>query len=446
MRAAAEPAPDQDALPTARFPESVTSLDRACRYVVDGVKRTNRLDDPAYFPMFFERAVGPLAWDVDGHRYIDLIAGRGTVLLGYADREVDAAVRRAIGAGSMLPLTSPLHPRAAEQVCRAVPSVERVKFLRTGSEAVSAAVRLSRVWSGGRKILTCGYHGWHGWFIEERRPAAEHAAPVVDFHYDLAALESLLSRYAAETAAVIFSPEPSLLGDGHHQAMADLVQGHGVLLVLDELKSGFRFGRAGYQGLAGLSPDLTALGKAIANGYVLAAIGGRRDVMEAERLTHISGTYETENVGLAAALRTMELLEVADYSQLFEMYRRLATELNEAFRARGVAARCLASQANAQILFEDEAVARRFYREAIASGVLFNCFDDINLTFCHREIFEELLGALLRTVQRLGASGRGRALSPEGVRRYLVRRGVAPPDGDALHPVVTAVHARTLEA
>ncbi|MGD2114175.1 MAG: aminotransferase class III-fold pyridoxal phosphate-dependent enzyme [Acidobacteriota bacterium] len=443
------PEPLSESHPTGRlrYAESLAKLERASRYVVDGVKRANRLDDPAHYPLFFERASGPHAWDVDGHRYIDLIAGKGTVLLGYASPEVDSAVRMAIGAGSMLPLTGPLHPLAAERLCRAVPSVERVKFLRTGSEAVSAAVRLARVWSGERKILTCGYHGWHGWYVEQRRSVNDSGAPVVDFHYDVDALEALLSRYAKETAAVVVSPEPALLGDDHHRRLAEVVREHGVLLLFDEVKSGFRFGSAGYQGSVGVRPDLTTFGKAIANGYVLAAVGGRREVMEAERETHISGTYETENVGLAAALRTMEILGGSDYGELFGLYRRFAAELNAAFRRRGVAARCLVSGANAQILFEDDDLARCFYRRAVAHGVLFNCFDDVNLTFGHRQVFEELLAAVVDVVDGLDAiHGRGRELSPAAVHRYLSRRGVILGDCPPSHPVVAAVHSRALDA
>lgn len=445
MRTAAEPCRGSDAPPVLRLTESMASLEYARRYVVDGVKRTNRLDDPAHFPLFFERAAGPYAWDIDGHRYIDLIAGKGTVLLGYAEPEVDEAVRAAIEAGSILPLTSLLHPQAAERLCQAVPSVERVKFLRSGSEAVSAAVRLARVKSGRRKILTSGYHGWHGWFVEERRSTSEPGAAVVDFHYDLEALEELLSRSAAETAAVVLSPEPSLLGDDHHRAIVELVRAHGVLLVFDEVKSGFRFGTAGYQGLTGLRPDLTTFGKAMANGYVLSAVGGRQDVMEVERETHISGTYETENVGLAAAVRTMDILELSDYGQFFEMYRRLASELNDAFRRRGVAARCLASAANLQILFEDENLARSFYRCAAADGVLFNCFDDVHLTFGHQQVFEEMLSRILRVVERVEPGSEGRELSPAGVHRYLARRSLVPQDPTRARGLVAAVHARTLD-
>src|ERR1044072_8633228 len=143
--------------------------------------------------------------------------------------------------------------------------------------------------------------------------------------------------------------------------------------------------------MIGVRADLTTIGKALANGYALTAVGGRRDIMEAERETHISGTYETENIGLAAGIATTAALAEQDYAALAALYARFAATVNEAFAARGVAARCATSAFNAQLVFEDDETATAFYRAAAANGVTFYCFDDVNLSFAHAAVFDELL-------------------------------------------------------
>jgi glutamate-1-semialdehyde aminotransferase len=401
-------------------------------HVVGGVKRMNLLDDPAWFPTFFRRAEGPYAWDVDGTRYIDLIGGKGSVVLGYADERVDSAVRAAIADSSVTPLTSDLYPRAARLVCECVDSIERVKFFRSGSEAVSAAVRLARVHTGRDTILTCGYHGWHDWLVVER--SEDERARVVEFFYDLERLHEVLARRGSEVAAVVVTPEPSLVAPDFVPRAAALAREGGALFVLDEIKSGFRFGTGGYQQHVGVRPDLTTFAKAVANGYALSGIGGRRDVMEAELETRISGTYETENVGLAAALATIAALEALGFERLQRLYERFVRGVDELLADAGIGARCLGTGANAHVVFEDERDAVAFYRSAAAAGVTFYCFDDVHLTYAHEAVLEELL-AILRAVAA-SLSPVAHRLTAAGVHRYLQRRQIASPASDERHALV----------
>ncbi|MEO7730862.1 MAG: aminotransferase class III-fold pyridoxal phosphate-dependent enzyme [Kofleriaceae bacterium] len=169
---------------------------RARKVVPGGVNRMNLLDEPAQFPVFFERSDGPFTWDVDGHRYFDLIAGKGAVLLGHRDRRVDDAVRAELDAGVMRPLMPTRYVEAAEALRAVMPTLEQVKFFRTGSCAVSAAVRICRTFTGKRWIVTAGYHGWHDWFVENKQSYPNQEKEVIDFHYDLQALEELLAAHS----------------------------------------------------------------------------------------------------------------------------------------------------------------------------------------------------------------------------------------------------------
>lgn len=408
------------------------------RFVVGGVKRMNLLDDCAYFPAFFQRASGPYVWDVDENRYVDLIAGKGAVILGYADPRVDDAVRLAIANGGMLPLTSDLYPSVAERVRACIRSVERVKFFRSGSEALTAALRLARVHTGRDKILTSGYHGWHDWTVVDA--SEDEHGRVVEFRYDIDRLEELLRRFGSETAAVVVTPEPSLTPSDLLSRSAALARDADALFVLDEVKTGFRFGLGGYQAAAGVRPDLTTFAKAVANGYAFAGVGGRRDVMEAELRTRISGTYETENVGLAAAGATIQAIEATGVAPLHALYERFADELNEHLGAAGAGARCFASAANAHVIFEDERDAVDFYRSAAATGALLYCFDDVNLTFAHEDVLDELLQIVALAIRRLPRAREPR-LTAAGIHRYLVRRGIRGPGSKPDHPLVTRLLA-----
>ena len=382
----------------------------------------NMLDSPEHFPLFFARASGPFAWDADGNRYIDLIGGKGSTLFGYADPEIDDSVIQAIGNGAMLPLTPEAYHVAAELLCSLVPSIERAKFFRTGSCAVSAAVRIARTFSGRRRVLSCGYHGWHDWFMERSR-FPDQGSATDDFFYDLGVLRSLLDDSKSDVGAVVITSEPSFFPTAHLSAVAEICRQSNVLLVLDEVKTSFRFGPGGYQSLAHVSPDLSAFGKSIGNGYAVAAVGGRADVMEAEQDTHISGTYETEMIGLTAALSSMKKIQALDYRILSNLYSDFAETLNDLFRRRRIAAHVFYSPGNAHLVFEDAATARRFYRDAARSGIIFYVNDDINFSFRHVEVFDELIEILKEIIARLPSNG-GANLTEFSIASYLVRHRI----------------------
>ncbi len=380
-------------------------LSRAEESVVGGVKKMNRLDDPDQFPIFFTRSAGPYTWDADDNRYLDLLAGKAAVLIGHAEPAIDDRVIEAIRSGSMPPLTPIEYPAAAERLLTVTGQQGRVKFFRTGSDGVSAAVRIARAFTGRTAILTCGYHGWHEWFdergMEGRVP--EGAAPVIDFQYDIDDLRELLTR--TNPAAVVVTPEPALLGDDFVPQVAAAAAAAGALFILDEVKTGFRAGIRGYQSRVGVQPDLTVFGKALGNGYPISALVGRADVMTAEQQIHISGTFETEKVGLAAAAATLDWYSAdpSAYQRYEAACAALADGVNEVFAVRDVGARYCQGPGNGLMLFQDQEWAIAFYRACARRGLLLYCFDDVNLMFAQTDLVPTIVATIDEAVEEVTA-------------------------------------------
>jgi len=256
--------------------------------------------------------------DVDGNDYVDLLLGYGPIVLGHAEPEVDAAARDRAAAGFCLNLPEPIMIELAERLVTMLPSAEQVLFFKTGSDATSAAVRLARTHSGRSIVLRCGYHGWHDWCLEQDPgvPVAAHR-DVLAFEYnDLDGLSDLLREHAGNVAAILLTPighefdrqvEPP--APGFLEGARRLADEHDVVLAFDEVRSGFRVDSGGAQALYGVTPDLTALGKAMSNGYALTALVGRAAVMQSAHKTFISSTYFSNGMEMAAALATLNVLE-----------------------------------------------------------------------------------------------------------------------------------------
>lgn len=292
------------------------------------------------YPVYAERADGGYLWDVDGNRYLDLILGYGPVVLGHRHPVVNDAVVRSLDHGVCLsPMWTELQVELAELVCRVIPSAESAFFLRTGSDATSAAVRMARMFTGREIVVRWGYNGWHDWSTP--RPAGVPAATralTVEFNYnDPASLAAVLADHAGDVACVIMMAyglnEPE---DGFLQAVSDLAHEAGALFVLDEMRSGFRIDLAGAQGHYGVTPDLSTFSKAMANGYPISAVTGRADVLETMARSHMSSTYFANPAEMAAAIATIGELERIDGpARLWALGQRFVEGLEGAVEDRG---------------------------------------------------------------------------------------------------------------
>jgi glutamate-1-semialdehyde 2,1-aminomutase len=278
-----------------------------------GSKRPETLfgsHDPT-LPSRMTRSAGCHVWDDRGREYIDYIMGLGSVALGYGHQDVIRAAAGAMENGVVGPLAPVLEEEVAAMLCRMIPWIERVRFLKTGAEAMAAAVRLARVHTGRDQVLGCGYHGWLDWC--QGAAGVPHATR--SLYGELPFNDPELARELIRTtgdrlAAVVFEPvvvtEPS---QEWLRVLREETSRVGALLVIDEIKTVCRLAIGGACERYGIRPDVTVMGKAIANGFPLAVVGGRSGVMAEVSRTWISSTLATEFVSLAAAKATLEAMQ-----------------------------------------------------------------------------------------------------------------------------------------
>jgi glutamate-1-semialdehyde 2,1-aminomutase len=381
MLAAKNAAMDDARTVPSRYQTSQALLRRAQASIPGGHHLSGRpLVTPEDSPMYFERGAGCRVWDVDGHAYIDYVMAFGPLLLGYACEEVDRAALEQVRRGALLSLNHPLHVRFVERLVARFPGAEMGCFFKTGSEATTAALRLARRATGRREVVRCGYHGWHDWCLPlERFVPAGLEGQVLEFRADRPDELRLLLR-AHEVAAVIVAPEMVIPGrpEPFHE-IAAIAREHGAVFVLDEVKTGLRIRPGSFQQWAGVVPDLTTLSKALGNGWPVAAVIGRREVMRHGAGMHLSATYHGETTGIAAAMATLDVLDRTDVTgHVWRLGERLIRGLQASADRRGVPALAygepLPPMPFMRFSHPDERVNARvrdtFYREILARGIL----------------------------------------------------------------------------
>lgn len=270
------------------------------------------------YPIFLAGGSGAYVTDVDGNTYLDMLLGYGPMVLGHACEEVDRAVVDRIKAGFCLNLPQAAQVELAEQLVALVPCAEQAMFFKTGSDATSAAIRLARAHSGREKVLRCGYHGWHDWcLVDDPGVPRGVTENILQFEYNRPdQLEDLLRRHRGDVAAIIMTPvghdfdaQIVVPAPGFLESVRALADEHEAVLIFDEVRTGFRLRMGGAQELYGVTPDLTALGKAMSNGYPVSALVGRRNIMLAAQSTFISSTYFPNGLSMAAATAALHILQ-----------------------------------------------------------------------------------------------------------------------------------------
>ena len=301
---------------------SMELFDEAKRLVPGGVLGARKPSDfiEGEYPIFLESGKGCRLIDVDGNEYIDFLCGYGPIILGYREEEVDEAVIAQIrDKGFCFTLTQPYQNQLAKKLSEHVPSAERSIFLKTGSDGTTASIRIARAHTNRLKVMRCGYHGWHDWSVEIKGGIPEKLyEDVYEFRYnDLTQLEELMAKHGDRTAAIIMTP----FGHPNHQKQEEPAPGflegvreiatrYGAVLVFDEVRTNFRLTMGGAQKLYGVTPDLSVLGKGMANGYAISAVSGKDEIMmAAASKLFISSTFFPNSDGYIAALKTIEVLE-----------------------------------------------------------------------------------------------------------------------------------------
>ncbi|HYO46523.1 MAG TPA: glutamate-1-semialdehyde 2,1-aminomutase [Gemmatimonadota bacterium] len=310
-------------------------------------------------PRFIARAAGARVWDVEGNEYLDFVASWGAILLGHAHPAIVEAIQRAAAMGTSFGAPTPGEVHLCERIRRAMPSVERMRFTSSGTEAVMSAVRLARAFTGRSRILKFAgcYHGHSDALLTQSGsgvatlglpgsagvPAAATADTVVAPYNDVDAVVALFDRMGGEIAAVLVEPVAANMGvvaprPGFLESLRELATRHGALLVFDEVITGFRLGPAGAQGRFGIEPDLTCLGKVIGGGLPVGAFGGRSEIMAQvapEGPMYQAGTLSGNPLAMAAGgIALAALADPAVYVALEVRASRLAEGLAEAGEGR----------------------------------------------------------------------------------------------------------------
>jgi glutamate-1-semialdehyde aminotransferase len=296
--------------------KSSTLFERAKKVMPGGIHLSGRpLTRPSSSPMYMECGEGARIRDVDGNEYIDYLMAFGPFLLGYSNEEVDRAAWTQMRQGHLLTMNHPLHVQFIETLLQRFPSMDMGVFLRTGSEATTAALRIARRATGRRRIARCGYHGWHDWCVPtESYVPRGLAEQVLEFTAnDPSTLEALFDAYPGDIAAVILAPEMVLPHDPEvFHRIATLVGARGAVFVMDEVKTGVRITPGSVSQRIGLDPDIITLSKALGNGWPVAAVLGKRSIMEHGAGMHLSATFHGDTAAICAALKTLEIADRID--------------------------------------------------------------------------------------------------------------------------------------
>ncbi len=291
------------------IPSGTHTLAKGVTQYVDGVA-----------PKFLEKGKGAIVWDVDSNEFIDFTMAVGPLSLGYTYDKVDEAIKEQLTNGISFSLLNPLELEVAELIQKIIPNAEMVRFARGGADVTSMAIRLARAYTGKSKILCCGYHGWHDWYVSvtPRNNGIPSQVQELTNTFDYNNIQSLVDSIDENVAAVILEPvtffEPK--NDFLHK-VAEVCNQNEIVLIFDEMWTGFRMSNGGAQEYFGITPDLATYSKAIANGMPLAAITGKEEILRLiENDVFIYSTFGGEALSLAAAKATInELIDkkVTDY-------------------------------------------------------------------------------------------------------------------------------------
>lgn len=428
-----------------KFEQSRQLQQRSHAVIPGGAHTYAKGDDqyPVEAPGFLVRGEGCRVWDADGNEFIEYGMGLRAVSLGHGYAPVVGAAARAMAQGTNFTRPSPLEVELAERLVGLIDAAEMAKFAKNGSDATTAAVKLARAYTGRDKLLYCRNHPFFStddWFIGTTPMRAGIPRRVselsIGFDYnDAAGLEALLAAHAGEIACVILEPatseEPR---DGFLHAVRSLCDRHGCVMILDETITGFRWHLRGAQAVYGVAPDLSVFGKALGNGFAVAALVGRRELMrlggldhERERVFLLSTTHGAESHALAAALAVIDAYETHDVvATLARQGERLRQGVARAAREAGVEDCFMALGRPCNLIYAtrdrsgqpSQAFRALFLQELIRRGVIAPSFV---VSAAHGDADVD------RTVEAVaGALAVYRRALDEGVEKYLEGRPVKP--------------------
>ncbi|MDX1357830.1 MAG: aminotransferase class III-fold pyridoxal phosphate-dependent enzyme [Clostridia bacterium] len=357
------------------------------------------------------RGMGCRLWDADGNEYIDYRNSLGPVTLGYCYPEVNDAVKKQLDMGIVYGHPGILEAMAAEKLCSIIPCAEKVRFLKTGGEAVAACIKLARAYTGREHIIQIGYNGWLNVLSSGARANPRDTVKGIplgisrglsELHHTVAwndtdMIDTLFESYEGQIAAVVIAADYENMEQGRefYPYLRDITRKNDALLIFDEIVTGFRIALAGVQEFFGVTPDLAIFAKGMANGMPLSVFCGRTDVMDmVSKGASISSTYGGEQLSLAAALAVIDIYQrenVVDY--LKENGNKLWTEINSILYKKGIPIEYKGMGQCPVMVGKDLALRERFMRRAYVNGVSLYSVSYIN--FSHKA------GDITETIEKL---------------------------------------------
>jgi len=346
-------------------------------------------------PKYLKRAKDAHVWDVDGNEYIDYNMGIGPISLGYCYDKVDQAIIAQLKDGITFSLIHEMEVQLAELVHSIIPNAESIRISKTGADVCSAAVRVARAFTGRKKVLCCGYHGWHDWYISvtSRNMGIPEETRELTNTFDYNNIESVVESIDSDTACVILEPfvfeAPK---DNFLQKLQQVCKENGTLLIFDEMWSGFRIALGGAQEYFGITPDLAVYSKAFANGMPISLLTGRKDVMQLfEKDVFFFTTFGGEALSMAAAIATItEMKEKNVQKELDRKGKILKDGYNKLAEELGISTYTKCSGYNCRTIITFDASAgdplllkSLVQQEMIKRGILWGGFH--NMCFSHTE-------------------------------------------------------------
>jgi glutamate-1-semialdehyde aminotransferase len=400
-------------------------------------------------PKYLKKGKNAHVWDVDGNEYIDYNMGIGPISLGYCYDKVDQAVAEQLKDGITFSLMHPMEVELAELVHEIIPNAESVRISKTGADVCSAAIRISRAFTGRNKVLCCGYHGWHDWYIgiTSRDKGIPGEVKELTHTFDYNNIESVISSLDADTACVILEPfifeAPK---DNFLHKLQEACKANGTLLIFDEMWTGFRIALGGAQEYFGIKPDLAVYSKAFANGMPISLLTGRKDVMQLfEKEVFFFTTFGGEALSLAAAIATIKEMKEKKVAAVLDAKGKLLKDgYNKIAEELGISSytKCSGYNCRSIVTFDasagDPLILKSFaQQEMIKRGVLWAGFHNMCFTHSNEDIeytlkaYKEVLPLLKESVEKKNTSSLLKGEPLEMVFRKVSNYNIKPMQSSA---------------
>lgn len=395
-------------------------------------------------PKYLKKGKGSHVWDVDGNEYIDYNMAIGPLSLGYCYEKVDNAITEQLKDGITFSMMHELEVMFAELIHKIIPNAEAIRISKTGADVTSAAIRVARAFTGRSKVLCCGYHGWHDWYISvtSRNSGIPKEIRELTSTFDYNNIESVKAAIDSDTACVILEPfvfeAPK---DNFLQELKQVCEANGTLLIFDEMWTGFRIAIGGAQGYFGVHADLACYSKAFANGMPISLLTGRKDIMELfNEEVFFFTTFGGEALSLAAAVATVEEMMEKNVPQylaekgkiLKDGFNEIASQLNI-----GHYTKCIGYDCRSLITFEASAgnaleVKSLVQQELIKKGILWSGFHNMSFSHTDEDIeytlkaYSEVLPFLKEAVEKNEVTSRLKGTPVEAVFRKVSNFNTKP--------------------